>query len=249
MHVRRVGRIILDLSDPPFSDRVQLSVIGAFPSAAVSVACQLDDEASNGARAARKSKSDGVVRDRCGAPSNHRGNPHHQRAAKPLDGLRRLLAIPHFYEEISDDILAGQVPYVDMEVEHLPGSLVPIVLIGVITDIFGLDYELTWTLAMAALFVGSAIIVAAIPAWSESQNRFVLLALPLLPLVVFRLEPWLILFVALAIRYSFLSYWRGGITATAIAALTKGWPISAVHDSLPSQQAEACYHGGDWQRR
>jgi len=58
---------------------------------------------------------------------------------------------PPQYDVISAAILDGAIPYLDVPVEHLPGSLIPMVAVGLLSRVTELSFETLWPFAMGIL--------------------------------------------------------------------------------------------------
>lgn len=132
---------------------------------------------------------------------------------------------PPAYAAIATAILGGETPYIDVTVEHFPGALVPMVIVEGLSQITDVGFEAIWPFAMGSAFVVSVAIAIGIPTGVSSGRRYLLLSLPLLPLVLFRVEPWLMVWVVASIGFAFQSSWQKSSLTAAIASLTKGWPI------------------------
>lgn len=132
---------------------------------------------------------------------------------------------PATYDVITTAIFDGGVPYIDVTVEHLPGALVPMLLIEALSRMTSLDFEGLWALTMGLVFLVTVIMVDRVPIGSHPGLLFLGLSLPLLPLILFRNEPWLMAWVVASLLFAFRGSWLGNATATVIASLTKGWPI------------------------
>lgn len=132
------------------------------------------------------------------------------------------------YEAIGSEILDGHLPYLDMAVEHLPVSVLAIVGLSWLANLIGVGLELVWVPVMAAVFIVSVTVIDSVDHEEPAGFRYLAVATPLLPLVLFRLEPLVILLTAVAIAaYAARRYATGGVW-TAIGVLAKGWPITLV---------------------
>jgi hypothetical protein len=151
---------------------------------------------------------------------------------------------PPIYDTLATEILDGKIPYVDTTVEHLPGALMLMVLIKGLSQITNVSFLALWPLAMAILFVASTVIVDRIPTSFDSGRRFLLLSLPLLPLVLFRIEPWLMVWVVASIGFAFRSAWRNSSLTAVAASLIKGWPIVLFALPLRSGQRRLAFWAG-----
>ena len=129
------------------------------------------------------------------------------------------------YSDIADSILGGAVPYLDFPLEHLPSMLVPIISLGWVSDISGISLYFVWPMAMTALFVATAILVDRIDPQRPAGFIFVAMSLPLLPLALFRLEPWVVLLAVGAIVAFLGARNVVGIALVVLGSIAKGWPI------------------------
>lgn len=132
---------------------------------------------------------------------------------------------PILFNIIATRILDGSVPYIETPVEHLPGALIPMLAVRVTSSITGTSFEALWPLFMGFFFVVSVRIADRFPTPYSAGRRYLALSLPLLPLVLFRVEPWLMMWVVASLGYALRSAWPRNITATLIATMSKGWPI------------------------
>gem|GEM_PF-6188250 len=132
---------------------------------------------------------------------------------------------PPWYNAIATAVLDGSIPYIDVPIEHLPGALVPMLVVGAISSITAMSFEALWPFAMGAAFVASVALADRIPSHFNSGRRYLVLSLPLLPLVLFRIEPWLMVWVVASLALAFRGRWPGFVGTTFLASMTKGWPI------------------------
>ncbi len=132
---------------------------------------------------------------------------------------------PPWYNAIAAAILDGEIPYIDVPIEHLPGALIPMILVEWTSRLTGSSFETLWPFAMGVVIISTVVVADRIPADFAAGRRYLVLSLPLLPLVLFRIEPWLMLWVVASIVFVFSRSWTAHVAATFMAALTKGWPI------------------------
>lgn len=132
---------------------------------------------------------------------------------------------PPQYDEIAASMLDGELPYLDVPVEHLPGALMPMVVVGFISRQTGSSFATLWPFAMGFAFTAAVAVADSFQTPKRAGRRFLLLSLPLLPLVLFRVEPWLMLWVVTSLSLAFRSSWGGSSVAAAVATATKGWPL------------------------
>lgn len=142
---------------------------------------------------------------------------------------------PSLYEQISDGILDGAVPYIDLTVEHLPVMLVPIVGVGGIARVTGVDYASLWPLVTIAAVMASVLVAGALSLTDRYQARFAVAVVPMLPLVIYRLEVFVVLLVLVALVANERGRNVAGAAWTFAATLAKGWPI--VLFTLPFRRA------------
>ncbi len=139
-----------------------------------------------------------------------------------------LVADVNAYEQIGAEVLDGAVPYTQLAIEHLPVSFLPIAALSWVADVLGVGLVLVWVLAMAAAFIGSVVVIDSIDPNEATGRRFLFVSLPLLPLVLFRLEPWVVLLAVVSIAAYAANEQTKGAVWTVVATLSKGWPIVLV---------------------
>lgn len=133
---------------------------------------------------------------------------------------------PGIYEDRMDAIFDGSMPYLDTTLEHLPASVVPMVVVALAARATDVSFTFLWAVAMTVVFV------ATVWLWSEQSlpfnagSRFLVLSLPLLPLAVYRVEPWVVFLASVSIALALHERWVGSAVMATIATLAKGWPIA-----------------------
>ena len=144
-----------------------------------------------------------------------------------FDGAHSVLAADTYkYSDIAAAVLDGRMPYIDLPVEHLPLSVLLIVVLGQVANVLGVSLWVVWMPAMAAAFVATAQLVDRLEPSNRGGFRYVAVSLPMLPLVLFRLEPWVVLLVALALVAYAANRSVPGNLWTFVGVLAKGWPIA-----------------------
>jgi len=129
------------------------------------------------------------------------------------------------YSDVAALVIDGAIPYVDADVEHLPIALVPLLGIQLLSNLTGIPIWLAWPSVMSVAFVVSVLFVDRIDGEHPAGFRFIAVSLPLLPLALFRLEPWIVLLAVTAI-VSFLGRRVVlGFVLVVAGTLGKGWPI------------------------
>lgn len=132
---------------------------------------------------------------------------------------------PNNYLAIANQILDGGTPYLTVPVEHLPASLIPIVGISWLAQLFDVPVVVLWPVLMGMLFLATVVLWQFGGFDSSIAYRFIVVSLPLLPLVLSRLEPWVVFLSVLTIAlYHRRAFVLGGL-ATVAATLAKGWPV------------------------
>jgi len=133
---------------------------------------------------------------------------------------------PILYAEIASRVLRGAVPYTDVTVEHLPMLLVPILFVGAIARATSVSYTVLWPLVTVGAVVAATAMAGRVRLGDDYQRRFVIAILPMLPLIIFRLEIYVVFAAVAAIASFSVSRYRSGSIWTLIGLLAKGWPIT-----------------------
>lgn len=135
---------------------------------------------------------------------------------------------PTLYGRIAESILNGGVPYVDVTVEHLPVLLVPILLVGLATRVMTSSYAALWPLVTMGVVVFTVHVAGRVRLGTDYQRRFAIVVLPMLPLIIYRLEIYVVLLAVVAIvAFSEQRFGTGTVWAF-VGVLAKGWPITLV---------------------
>lgn len=129
------------------------------------------------------------------------------------------------YADISDLLVDGFTAYIHLPVVHLPIALVPIAGLSVTATVTTIPIWIVWPVGMSAAFVGSVLLVDTFDPERPAGFMYVALSLPMLPLVLFRLEPWVVLLAIGAIAAFMARKTALGVFLTIAGALGKGWPI------------------------
>jgi hypothetical protein len=132
---------------------------------------------------------------------------------------------PGLYKVIASAILSGEIPYTEYPLEHLPGAVVPMLIVDGLSRLSGVEFETVWPTMMGLAFIVTVGIANTFPTDFDAGRRLLWYSLPLLPLVLFRIEPWLMLWVVASMMFTFRRSWRAQIVATAVASFIKGWPL------------------------
>jgi hypothetical protein len=133
---------------------------------------------------------------------------------------------PPIYLERLEAIIGGTMPYRDPGFEHLPGALIPILAAWLLS---GFGPELPYTIAFSLLMlvclgVTYRVLDRTGTSISGLAPRWLALAAPLVPLVVFRNDPWVVMLAVVAMVDTHPE--RVRITAAVAAVLSKGWPVA-----------------------
>jgi hypothetical protein len=132
---------------------------------------------------------------------------------------------PGLYNLIATAILEGGIPYLDVPIEHLPGALLPMLFTKGLAVVAGLEFETLWPVIMGMVFIATIAVAEGIPSLRNPGRRYLVMSLPLLPLILFRVEPWLMLWVVASVVLAFRRIWPAQALTTIVASLVKGWPI------------------------
>ncbi len=132
------------------------------------------------------------------------------------------------YLDRVDPILEGALPYIDTPFEHLPLSLMPLLLAAVLDTVPGINFINGLAIVNAA-FLGGVLWYAHRLGDHRNEpalpDRWLLVAGPLFPIVLYRTDALSLLFCAIAYlglveRHAV----RSGMAALAGVA-TRGWPV------------------------
>lgn len=136
---------------------------------------------------------------------------------------------PFLYRDRVAAVFNGQIPYIETEIEHLPGSLIYMAAVWLIG---GYSSEATYLLLFAAS-TGAILWLTArfVSGISESLGngrafwRFTFVCSPLLPLVIYRNDPLSVLAAVLSLAALSRGFeGRAGWWA-ALGIFAKGWPL------------------------
>lgn len=122
----------------------------------------------------------------------------------------------------------GALPYLDAPFEHLPLSLLPLLAAA------GLDQVPGITLGAALAFVNASLLIGAaatadrlgqLEGLNEAVTRWLIVAVPVFPVVLFRLDPFSLLLAGLALVALLDDRRSASLTASALGVGARGWPI------------------------
>ncbi|HSF85268.1 MAG TPA: hypothetical protein VLG28_06335 [Acidimicrobiia bacterium] len=132
------------------------------------------------------------------------------------------------YDERLDAILGGALPYREAPFEHLPFSLLPLLAAAALETLSNRSFLLalavvnTALLASVAWFAGR---IAGVVGEPDGPRRWLLVAGPLFPIVLFRLDPISLLLAAIALWSLLQNHARNTALATLAGIAARGWPI------------------------
>ncbi len=149
-------------------------------------------------------------------------------AARSVGAESVLTGDPFLYPERIAQIAAGHLPYVDATMEHLPLAIVPMALAFAVSSASGMSPAVT--------FAGVSVGMLALGGWAVDRagrsldhdaavGRWLVLVLPLLPLVLFRNDIVAMVAAAIALWGFLADRTRAGFGATLIGIFAKGWPV------------------------
>lgn len=149
--------------------------------------------------------------------------------ATPLLPNSVLASDARIYADRVDSILDGNLPYFDVLYEHLPLGLPPMLAPRLVP---GSDQSFVYVLIFGLIMVACLILLgravgklATNAAVSGGAERWAALALPLVPLVAFRLDPLPTLLAVVALTLAFSRPGWGSMWAGIAAIAAKGWPV------------------------
>ncbi len=150
---------------------------------------------------------------------------------------------PWTYLKRWESVKEGLIPYLEGEFEHLPLALVLIVMVGLVADLTTIPY---WN-----VFAGFAMVMTWATAYTVRNTglrlnddtaifRFLVLAGPLMPLVLFRTDVLSTMLASMAILAWVAGQENRGMAAVQGGVLAKGWPVVlAVSEWWRGRQARA----------
>ena len=136
---------------------------------------------------------------------------------------------PDIYFDQVNAMISGRIPYVDLPFEHLPGTLIPLGLAWLLGGFVG-ESVYWWVFAalMAGCLWGTERLLGRIGAAIgvlSSRERWLVQVGPLLPIVLFTNDPWVVLLSVGAVDAMVRNAnQRSGVLSLA-AIISKGWPF------------------------
>jgi len=136
---------------------------------------------------------------------------------------------PVIYFDQVNDIISGRVPYVDLPFEHLPGTLIPLGLAWLLGGFAG-ESAYWWVFAalMAGCLWGTQRLLGRIGEGievSSSRDRWLVQVGPLLPIVLFTNDPWVVLLTVGAVDAMVRNANQKSGVLSLAATVSKGWPL------------------------
>jgi len=139
-----------------------------------------------------------------------------------------LTSDPVVYHRLMERLFHGAVPYLTLPYEHLPLALLPMAVAELVTRLAGVPYGVAFSLLAAGLLL---LLTDAIRLLGDrlgvpdAAGRWLLLAAPAFPLVLFRLEPLPTLLAVLALLAVVEGREGAGLLAGLLGIAAKGWPV------------------------
>lgn len=139
---------------------------------------------------------------------------------------------PLAYRDRTAAIIGGEIPYAQGEMEHLPVMLAPMVVTWFAGGFLSPPtYRAIWVLITTGALLGVM--------WGMSQlgdsdgevaaiRRWLAIVWPLIPIVVFRNDPWVVLPIVLAFAATRRRTTGVTIGYLVTGVLAKGWPLVTV---------------------
>lgn len=143
-------------------------------------------------------------------------------------GVGVLTSDTALYHDLIEKAVGGSLPYFDLGFEHFPLMLVPMAGALIVSTVAGLHYTVGFAAVMLVLLFLIGETVARLGrrlGIEDGARRWLLVAGPLFPLVLFRLDAVPTLLAVLALYLAVTERERGSIAATFGGILAKGWPV------------------------
>ncbi len=139
------------------------------------------------------------------------------------------------YQSRIDTMIGGAFPYVDAwpyvetDFEHLPLSLLPLLTAHGIGRILG-DPPLGATLSLLNTVILALVLSVMARAGNagerpDAARRWLFLIIPLLPVLLFRLDPVSLLFASAGLVYILRDQAGAAWTSAALGVAARGWPV------------------------
>ncbi len=135
---------------------------------------------------------------------------------------------PLIYYERTDALFAGLLPYSDEAFEHLPMMLVPMALTWLVGGSLGpFVFRGLWVLLTSLVVLLTTFLYWKYDTRTHGSSAltWAILSAPILPLVVFRTEPWVVLPVVVGILAIIEGRRTSAVVSSVTGALAKGWPV------------------------
>jgi hypothetical protein len=158
--------------------------------------------------------------------------------------VEALLGDPTIYRNRLLAIFSGGVPYVDTTFEHFPLAAVPMVVAWILGGAVGPGaFTAVFASLMFACLLATTLLVDYVGEHSgiaQAGRRWLVLVAPILPLVLFRYDPWVVALVAAGLASAVAGQDRKTALFQLTAIAAKGWPIVlAVPDWLGGRRLRA----------
>jgi hypothetical protein len=133
-----------------------------------------------------------------------------------------------WFSQHSSKMLAGQIPYIDFEFEHLPFAIVPMLVTGLLSKALGTPYAPILWLVMTAVLYAVGVLVNKVGnqlGVANAAHSWLKVSWALIPLAVFRLDAVSVLLTLMALYLLLVNRENVSALAMGAAIVAKGWPI------------------------
>lgn len=128
-----------------------------------------------------------------------------------------------FYERRLEPILDGDLPYLDATFEHFPFSLAPLLGAHALSQIPGLTFDTGFIVISGVLLVVALKTIERID--GAAATRWLIMTVPVFPIIVFRLDPLALAMSAIALLYLQRDSPAGTWVATMLGVAARAWPV------------------------
>ncbi len=148
------------------------------------------------------------------------------------------------FAEHGEQVLAGNLPYVDFDYEHFPLTIVPAVIAAALDRWMpGINFNGAFVILSVLALLGIALAIREIGRKlgdEDAARRWILISAPMYPFVLYRADAWSVLLATLAFL-AMLTGRSSSYLASVLAGIaTKGWPVVlAVVDWLQARRRRA----------
>lgn len=134
---------------------------------------------------------------------------------------------PLVYVARMDEVVGGGIPYLEVPFEHFPFMLLPMAMAWAIGGFVSAQaFRVVWVMltSVVILLIARTMMAIGRHLGDELLARWVIVSAPLLPLVVFRTEPWVVLIAVWSVQSMIAQRPGRSVVLSTLGVFAKGWP-------------------------